>query len=234
MSASFNEIAYRIFNIVKPKISDDESIDILEIKYDIENARALLLKRRKGTNIPHSAIQYIPKLEVESVNASSIYPDIPSDKVLLRTTIQVPEFLRRSSGVPMIDRISAPTLLSNNFSFVNPEYAVSSGNGMFNKEHIFAFDEDNYLYFITGRILSKSIKYINLNAVFERPSKVNTFMNENLSYSLTDDDDYPIPMDMIDEIENIVIKNKLSLEATQPIDDINDSSDTPKQIEAVR
>ena len=77
-------------------------------------------------------------------------------------------------------------------------------------------------------MISKGIKYIDLYAVFERPTLVNDFLNENNNESITNDDRYPVGLDMIDEIERIVI-NKLSAESSQPIDDINDSSDTIKQ-----
>ena len=33
---TFNELSYRIFNIIAPKISDDQSIDILDIQYDVK------------------------------------------------------------------------------------------------------------------------------------------------------------------------------------------------------
>lgn len=233
-SITFNEITYRIFNIIKPKISDDESIDILEIQYDVENARAMLIKRRYSnkfkSEIPEPLIQRISQLEIEDVNSSNLYPDIPSDKVLMKTKLQVPQLLEKSSGMPLIKRISSATILSKNFTVVVPEQSKYCGNGKFNQKNIFCFIEDGYLYFITKRLLFKGIKYIDLYGVFERPTKVNEFLNDNYNGSYDNNSPYPITMDMIDEIENIVIKNKLRIESSQPIDDINDSSDTPKQI----
>lgn len=234
MAASFNEISYRIFNIIKPKLSDDESIDISEIKYDVETTRATLLKRQYSNKfrsaISESVTQSIPKLEIESANASSLYPDIPSDKVLMKTVLQVPELLTKSSGIPIIKRLSAATLLSHNFTFVTSEQAIYSGNGKFNQKNIFCFYENGYIYLITGRLLNKGLKYIDINAVFSRPTEVNDFLNENNGASLTDDSPYPISMDMINDIGDIIFKSKLRIEAQQPIDDINDSSDTIKQI----
>lgn len=233
-SVSFNELTYRIFNIVKPKISDDESIDILEIQYDVENTRAMLLKRRFSnkfkSQIPEPLIQRIEQLEIEDVNSSNLYPDIPSDQVLMRTKLQVPQLLEKSSGMPLIKRISSSTILSKNFSVVTPEQAKYSGNGKFNQKNIFCFIEDGYLHFITKRLIFKGIKYVDLHGIFERPTKVNEFLNDNFSGTYDNDSPYPITMDMIDDIESIVIKNKLRIESSQPIDDINDSSDTPKQI----
>lgn len=231
---TFNELTYRIFNIIKPKISDDESIDITEIRYDVENARALLLKRRNNkfrTDLQDEAVQSIELLEVESVNASQAYPDVPSDKVLLKTKLQLPNILRKGSGMPMVERISAATTLSANFTFVTAQHAIYSGNGKFNSKNTFAFEEDGYLYFITGRLLAKALKYVNVRAIFERPTEVFDFLNENYSGSYDySTSAYPVPMDMIDDIEMMVIKNKLRIESSQPIDDINDASDTPKQI----
>lgn len=230
---SFNQIAYRIFNIVKPKLSDDESIDISEIKYDIENVRATIIKRTysKGfkSAIPESITQSIPKLEIENANASTVLPDLSSDKVLMKTKFQVPNIIEKSSGMPLIKRISAATILSHNFTVVTPEQAIYSGNGKFNQKNIFVFYEGGYLYFITKRLLNKGLKYIDLNAPFSKPSEVNTYLNENNGLNLTDDSPYPMSMDMITDVENTILK-KLRIEAAQPIDDINDSSDTARQI----
>jgi len=240
MSASFNEITYRIFNIVRPKISDDSSIDISEIQYDVENTRAMLIKRRFSnkfrTEIPEAIVQPIKRLEIESVNASNLTsnPDIPSDKVLMRTKLEIPRLLEKSSGLPMVKRASSSTILSSNFSIVTPQQAITSGNGKFNSKNIFCFYENDRLYLITGLMISKAIKYIDLYAVFERPTKYFDFMNANYSPNpaFSHDSDYPVMLDMIDDIEQIIIKNKLKIESTQPIDDINDSSDTGNQIQA--
>lgn len=246
MSVSFNELAYRIFNIIVPKIGDDQTIDISEIKYDIENTRSILLKRRfrdKFTSeLPEAIIQTLSKIEIESVNASTIGLSLSSTKTLMRTSTKVPKLMEKSSGVPYIKRISASTILSNNFTVVTPQSAIYSGNGKFNQKNIFCFYENDYLYFITNRSLYKGLKYIDLYAVFERPSKVFEFKNsyystnqnnilydENLPY--TDDSNYPVILDMIDDLEQIIIKNKLRIESSQPIDDINDASDTQRQIQ---
>jgi len=236
MSVSLNELTYRIFNIVQPKHSDDSAIDITEIQYDVENTRALLIKRKFSnkfrTDLPEAIIQPIKRLEIESVNSSNVTssPDIPSGKVLMKTKLQIPRLLEKTSGMALIKRISASTITSSNFSLVTPQQAIYSGNGKFNGKNIFVFYENDYLYFITGRTLAKGLKYVDLYAVFERPTKVFDFMNTNYTGTFTNDSDYPITFDMVDDIESIVIKNKLKIESTQPIDDINDSSDTPKQI----
>jgi hypothetical protein len=230
---SLNQIAYRILNTITPKMVDDQSIDISEIKYDVENIRATILKRTysKGfkSAIPESITQSIPKLEIENANASTVLPDLTSNMVLMKTVLPIPSILEKSSGMPLVKRISAATILSHNFTFVTPEQAICSGNGKFNQKNIFVFYEGDYLYLITKRLLNKGLKYIDINAVFNKPTEVNEFLNDNNGGNFTDDSPYPISMNMIDDIENSILK-KLRLEASQPIDDINDSSDTPKQI----
>ena len=94
---------------------------------------------------------------------------------------------------------------------------------------------------VTQRTLFKGVKYIDLSAIFERPTKIFDYLNANYSTNINsvlydanlpynDESPYLVGMEMIDDIEQIIIKNKLRLESTQPIDDINDASDTPKQI----
>lgn len=234
MSVSLNELSYRILNIITPKIMDDQAIDISEIQYDVETTRSLLIKRQHGKKfkyqLPEAIVQPINSLEIEAVN-NSTFASIPSDKVIMRTTLQIPQIIEKSSGMPMIKRISAATIVSGNFTIVTPQQAVYSGNGKFNSKNIFCFYEDGYLYLVTKRDLFKAVKYIDLDAAFERPTEVFTFLNTNFSGSYDNDSNYPVSMDMIDDIEQIIIKNKLRVESTQPIDDINDSSDTQKQIQ---
>ena len=234
MNVTFNELSYRILNIIVPKLGDDASIDISEVKYDVENTRAMLIKQRYSnkfkSTISDSITQFIPKLEIEDVNASIAIPELPSGKVLMKTKLKIPEFIDKSSGLPLIKRISSATILSHNFTYVTQEQAIYSGNGKFNQKNIFVFRENDYLYLITGRLLNKGIKYIDLNAVFQRPTKVNEFLTTNSGFSFDDDSVYPINMDMIGEVEDYIVKSKLRIESSQPIDDINDSSDTAKQI----
>jgi len=231
---TFNELSYRIFNTIKPKISDDESIDILDIQYDIENTRAMLIKQRYSnkfkTSISELLIQHIPKLEIENVNASNLYPDIPSDKVLMKTKLKVPNMIEKTSGVPLIQRISSSTILSKNFTFVTPQQAIYSGNGKFNQNNIFCFIEDGYIYLITKRLINKGIKYMDLYAVFARPTQVFTFLNTNNGTALDNNSPYPLNQDIEMELSSIIIKERIGIESKQPIDDVNDSSDTPKQL----
>lgn len=232
---SLNEIAYRILNVIKPKLSDDASLDISEVKYDVENIRATILKRtfsnKFRSTIPEEIVQSVPKLEIEAVNASNVVPDLPSDKVLMRTKLQVPSILEKSSGMPLIKRISAATILSANFTIVTPQHAIYAGNGKFNQKNIFVFYEDGYLYLITKRLLNKGLKYINIGIVANKPTEVQDFLNTNNNATLTDDSPYPASMAMIDDIEQSILK-KLGIENSQPIDDVNDSSDTINQISA--
>ena len=230
---------YEVITIIIPKISDDESIDITEIKYDVENIRATLLNQRYSNkykaNIPDNIVQKINKLKITSVDSSRLsnssipLADIPDGKVLMRTQLQIPDILTKSSGNYLIKRISASTLMSKNFTMTTPEQAAYSGNGKFNSKNIFCFIEDNYIYLITQRSLFKSLKYIDLHAVFTRPTEVNSLLNNSFGFSLDDDDPYPVSEDMAYEIEEIILK-KLNIQKSQIIDDINDSSDTSKQI----
>ena len=233
MSVSLNELSYRILLIVRPKISDDESIDISEIRYDIETTRALLTKRRYSNTfrhqLPESIVQSIKNIEIEYVNSSS--SPITSRNIIMRSVNKIPKIMEYHSGMPMVKNISTATILSNNFTMITQQQASSCGNGKFNQHNIFCFYEDDYLYFITRRMLFKGVKYINLDAVFERPTSVFEYLNVYNNENLDRNSPYPISLDMVDDIEQIIVKNKLRIEAAQPIDDVNDSSDTKEVIQ---
>ena len=226
---TLNEISYRILNIVKPKLVDDDSIDISEVKYDVRKTIATLMKQKfnkKYLEIPSNATQTIKNLEVEVVNSSTMLdPEIAATRVVLRTKLKVPKFIHNSSGKPVIKEVSPSNILGKNFTVINSRFAKSAGSGRFNRKNVFAFYENEYLYFITRRLIYKTLQYVDIQAVFEDPKKVFDFLNENYGTSYDDNSEYPVPNDMIKQVEDMVLYNKLLTQDNASIDVKNDGAD---------
>lgn len=243
--ASLNEISYRILNIIRPKLSDDDAIDISEIKFDVNNIRSTLLKRKfnkKYFEIPSNLVQTLDNLSVSYVNSSTVFsPEIAANTVLLKSNLKLPKILQSNMGKSIIKEVSAANILSDNFTVINGRFAKSSGSGKFNKRNAFVFIEDDYLYIITKRLIYKALEYVNIQAVFEDGNAIKDFKNANYSTDTsdtmydanllyTDDDEYPVTLDMIKEIEDIIVYNKLLTENNAAIDSNNDGSDSIREV----
>lgn len=232
--ASINEISYRILNIIRPKLSDDDAVDITEIKFDVNNVRTTLLKQKfdkKYFEISSNLTRPIQNLEVEPLNTSTILsPEIASNTIILRSKLQIPKVLTSGMGKPLIKQISPANITGVNFTVINGKHAQHSGSGKFNKRNVFAFIEDDYVYFISKRYLYKSLTYVNIDFVPEDAQEYKDFMNDNYSAGLTDNDEYPVTLDLIKQIEDIIIYNKLLTENNASIDSQNDGSDSLKEV----
>jgi hypothetical protein len=168
-------------------------------------------------------------------------PEIASNRVLLKSNLQLPKILQSGMGKSIIKEVSAANILSENFTFINSKFARTSGSGRFNQKNVFAFIEEGYLYLITKRLIYKSLTYVNIQAVFEDADAVRDFKNDNYSTTstdtmydvnlpYTDDSDYPVTLGMIKQIEDIILYNKLLTENNATIDSKNDGKDSLKEV----
>lgn len=243
--ASLNEIAYRILNVVQSKKSDDDPIDITEIKFDVNNIRATLLKQKLDKfylEIPENLVQTINNIELDVINSSFLLnAEVKANSTVLRSKVKIPKILGDKVGRFVIKEISASNILSDNFTVVNSKNAKYTGNGKFNRGDLFTWIEDDYVYVKTNSLIIKTIKYINVRAIFLDAISVASFYNKyynsdsnsilynpNLPYD--DDSDFPVTNDMIKQIEDIILYNKLFTENTAKIDSKNDSSDSIREV----
>ncbi len=83
--ATLNEIAYDLLSIVRPQLSDDNDIDIRQIKFWIRNQRALWLRNElnRKRSIDEDVIQTLC-VDIEEVDASDCC-DITIDCSVLRS-----------------------------------------------------------------------------------------------------------------------------------------------------
>ena len=227
-NATLNQEAYSIMESVRGKISDDDNISIDQVKYLIHNTRAKLLKQKFDKNlrvIDDVFTQSLGAVEVELVD-SSIHPDIPSDKYMLRTVLEIPETIDRRNYEGTFTRIGPAERKSSKFNLVSYDRAINSGHGRFNRNEVYAFILDSRIYLISNSVYHKAIQYIDIVGVFQNPTQVAMFKDSNGDSLYSDDARYPISRAIMGDIENIIIRERIAKQASAPSDVINDGTDT--------
>jgi hypothetical protein len=225
---TLNEIAHSIFDSVRGKVGDDDNIDIDQIKDLVHSTRAKFLKQKFDKNlrvIDDVFTQSLGALETEQVD-SSIHPDIPSEKFMLRTILEIPETLDRRNYEGTFTRIGPAERRSQKFNFISYDRAIYSGNGRFNRNEVYAFLLDSKIHLISNSIYHKPIQYIDVIGVFQNPTQVAMFKDENGDSLYSDDGRYPVSLAMRNDIENSIIAERMAPEAQAPSDVVNDGTDT--------
>ena len=225
---TLDQIAYGIFETVKGKLSDDDNISIDQIKDMVHSTRAKLLKQKFDKNlrvIDDSYTQSLGSVEVEQVD-SSVVLSIPSERYLLRTILEIPETVDRRNYEGTFTRIGPSDRLSEKYNLVAYDRALYSGNGRFNRNEVFAFILDSKIYLISNSLYHKSINFIDVVGVFQNPTQVAMFKDSNGDSFYSDQSRYPISRAMRDDIENIIIKERIAPQSQAPSDTVNDGTDT--------
>ena len=227
-NVTLNQIAHSILETVRGKVGDDDNISIDQIKDMVHSTRARLLKQKFDRNlrvIDDVFTQSLGSIETELVD-SSIHPEIPSGKFMLKTIVDIPESLDRRNYEGTFTRIGPAERLSAKFNLVSYDRAIASGNGRFNRDQVFAFLLDRRIYLISNSVYHKPIQYIDIIGVFQNPSQVAQFKDVDGNSLYSDDGNYPISRAMRDDIENLIIKERIAPQAQAPSDVVNDGTDT--------
>jgi len=227
-NVTLNQIAHSILETVRGKVGDDDNIDIDQIKDMVHSTRARLLKQKFDKNlrvIDDVFTQTLGSIETEQVD-SSVHPTIPSGKYMLKTTVDIPESIDRRNYEGTFTRIGPADRLSTKFNLVSYDRAIHSGNGRFNRNEVYAFLLDRRIYLISNSLYHKPIQYIDVIGVFQNPTQVAQFKDSAGNSLYSDDGNYPISRAMRDDIENLIIKERIAPQAQAPSDVVNDGTDT--------
>jgi hypothetical protein len=219
---------------VRGRISDDDNISIDQIKDMVHSTRAMLLKQKFDKNlrvIDDVFTQSLGSIETELVD-SSIHPDIPSGKFMLKTTVDIPESIDRRNYEGTFTRVGPAERLSQKFNLVSYDRAIHSGNGRFNRNEVYAFLLDRRIYMISNSLYHKPIQFIDIIGVFQNPTQVAMFKDENGDSLYSDDGNYPISRAMRDTMETMIIKGRVAPQSAVASDVINDGTDSSDAGEA--
>ena len=222
---TLNEIAYNLLNLVRGgRSNQDEHISLDQIKFNIKHYRAVFIRRdfaKNGFTSRHIE-QDLGCLELQKVDPSKCC-GLPSSCSVYRTIEAIPRTVRHNfkESITHVGDITGtgtiPIVHSNLVKFLSYD--------KYTNKNYKAYMIDDYMYIYNA----DGLKYINVRGVFEDPSEVKRFQNcdDNECYD-DDTSNYPIPMDMIQQINQGILAGELALLAGTMSDTINDRMQDPQ------
>lgn len=222
---TLNEIAYSIWDKLRPNLSDDDDISIDEIKYEIHNQRALLLRNelnRLRTIDPEIQQTIVANLEIAD---RSTCPNITLNCTIIRTSSDIPNTIELHNSTGIID-VSPLDIISYPFSYITYQHARYAGNGKYSENSIFAFLYRNRIYLISKGNNHKTLKSIKVTGVFENPIELSSFCTPDNVTCYNDDMEYPLKRWMTNYIEGEIVKKFLTT-IRLPVDNSNDAKSNP-------
>ena len=219
MNVSINELAYNVLELYRANHHDSDALDIRQVYFWINSARAMLLAQRLDRNIfdiDQEEIQAIEGLELEGTDGAT---DI------VNTLNIVPSTIARKGYPGTLTRVSYPfTSSSTDYPFnVNPVQVVTLkrfsrvGNRKFNSGFYYAtIGKDKKLYFKTYTPALTS--YVTVEGVFQNPIEVMILNGETDPYNA----DYPINEKVINDLTKIIVNEKFQLILQQLEDKIGE------------
>lgn len=227
--ATLNEIAYDLLTIVKPQLSDDNDIDLRQVKFWIHNQRALWVRNELNkTRSIDAALEQTLCADLEEVDASDCC-GVDLDCDILRTKKKIPKTIELHS-TEAITRVGPINKTKRGFSYIPYSMVPWVGNGKFNSRSIFAFLHDEYMFIYPLDPKYKKMEKAIIRGVFEDPTGVGNFNDcDTDEPCYTDDSDYPIKTWMIPAMKESILKSNLMIatqaEAAQGDDSNNAKSD---------
>ena len=216
---TLNEIAYNLLNQVRGGRSHhDEHISLDQIKFNIKHYRAVFIRRdfaRSGFNSRHTE-QDLGCLELKKVDPSKCC-GLPSSCSVYRTTEKIPRTIRYNfeEALTHVGDITGtgtiPIVNSNIIKFLTYD--------KYTNKNYKAYMIQDYLYIYNAN----GLEMINVRGVFEDPREIEKFTNCGGDQCYDDSStDFPIPMDMLQLINNGVLAGELKLLAGTFSDTEND------------
>jgi len=213
----------RNFNIV-----DDDLLSDRQLEFWINAQRALWIARRDSTYIKndHSFRQILTE-DVISVDRSMMPTAVPAQYRILRTNRKLPQLINFKSWDGIVS--AGPVdLKMPRFNHCELNEAIVSGNGRFNKEQIFSFMFDDYLYIICKSVKNYwyLISKVGVVGIFEDPREVGNFKHVTGETCWSLDDEYPISLDLWNYMKDMIIKGNIDILNKVPVDKSNDDNST--------
>jgi hypothetical protein len=221
---TLNKLTYDLLELIRGNITDDDELDLRQIEYWIHNQRALWLKNEMNRfrSIDDDLVQDLGCVELELADASSC-TDFPVGCSILRTKKTIPDTidLHHTSA---ITRVGPVNRTQRPFSFVPYNRAIFSGNGRLSQSTVYAFllNDRIHLKFNTDNELAKLLTHVNIRGVFEDPTEVAAFTDENGNVCYSKDSKYPVSRSMVNYMKAEIVKSDLRFKLMAPSDSVND------------
>lgn len=216
---TLNTIITDLLNIIRgAQLSQSEPISKRQLEAWVHEYRAKLLKQDldKGKMPNPDYIQTIQALELEEVDESE--GSIASEFKTFRTKIQVPKTidLNFKSGFMYIGTVNGREI-----------QFVPEGRARWQKYRKYT-SEDPVVYLKGGYLYTEnddSLRWLTVRGIFEVPPEVSHLNNPNETITdVTLSSPYPIPINMLPTLKEMILKNELGIEVKSFSDIENDSN----------
>lgn len=224
------EIIYDLKLIISNgKIPDDSKFDNRLIVNWINNQRSLWLTNTYNKKVEprNNEVQVLNCVDFTLIDSNE-YDDINTNITLLKSDNKIPRTLDVYTR-QMITAIRPLDAVGRKINFVNRERAIYSGNGILNRDMLYSFIHNDYMYIKYGEKEWRTAipRKLRLEGVFENPLEVDVFNNtiDNIWDGINE---YPISRRFIDYIKAEIIKLDIQAFIASPLDDSNDDENKTK------
>lgn len=217
---TLNTIVTDLLNVIRGShISQSEPISKRQVESWVHQYRAVLLKRDidKGKMPNPDYIQEIQGVTVNPVDQSDDV-ELARELYIMKSDLTLPATidLNHRSGITYVGTIDG-----HEVQFVPETRTKWQRFRKYTPSGRFAFLRNRYIYVIND----KSMKYVTVRGVFEVPTEVSNFVNPTTGQGTAGlNDAYPIPIDKIPALKQMILKSELGIEAQASSDTKNDSA----------
>jgi hypothetical protein len=206
-------------------ISQSETISLRQLETWVDQYRGILLKQDmdKGKQPNPDYIQEIDYLELDTIDSGG--DDLSTDNsvdfstgdTILKSVLEIPNTidLNFKSGFMYIGTVDGTEI-----QFIPEGRSKWQKYKKYTANDPVCFLKNHYLYVLNN----KPLGFITVRGLFEVPSEVGRFVNPitNQSY-FNIDTKYPIPINMVPTLKQMILKGELGVQAQSPSDTKNDS-----------
>jgi hypothetical protein len=208
-------------------IASSETISLRQIEDWVHQYRGVLLKRDldKGKKPNPDYIQEIGNIRlipIELVGDDVLDERNTTGTVIYRTSLEIPKTidLNFTSGFTYI---GTPT--GNRIQLIPESRSEWQRYKKYTADDKLCFLRNGYLFVIN----SDALEFITVRGVFEVPSEVGRFVNPITEQPYFDlDSKYPIPINLIPVLKEMILQKELKIEVSSPTDNTNDAVNNPK------
>jgi hypothetical protein len=215
--ATEKEIVYNILNIHSGgKLSDDFIPSYNQIAFMVKYVRSLLIRRDANENwdINPDYFQDLGCLKLIKVDKAECC-EIDLDCDVLRTEIKLPKPIRLKTKVAIIvNAVDKQTTLDVILPQRSPYIKYSKYTSSIPRVYYL----NGYLYVPNTLELS----YLNVRAIIENPEEANSFLCDGEA-CYTTDSNYPLPVDMIQPLTEIILSKEMNYMLKTAPDETNNS-----------
>ena len=215
--ATLNEIAYNIRNLYREgRSSNNDILSLEQIKFIVKSYRALYLRREVNKNgAILDTFNQTMCFELELVDKSKC-PELEMGCKTLRSKEKIPKLMRGrvSLLVSFVGAVDGTT----RFQLVPPFTVNWQQYNKISSKNIKAFIFDDYIYVFPDC----RVKYAMIRGVFEDPEDLKGSDNEN-GICYDDSSEFPLPVDMIPNLIQDILKNELRVLELGEEDTTNDT-----------